>query len=178
MSSRLRTLFPHELELFEQHLLRLDAEDRFLRFGARLNDAAIKAYIKRFSMFDSLNVAYLEDGVVRAAAHLAFSSGFPAGAGEVGLSVEPDWRLKGIGYALTLRAAMLAANRGVDQIQVFCMPDNKAMQAIARKLDGNILREGDLLEGAIRVLPATPFTYLREGIDQSEGVFEAFFQRA
>lgn len=176
MASSLRTLYPHEMDLFEAHLLRLEMEDRVLRFGARLKDEAIRGYCKRISALDSLIVGYVEEGEVRAAAHLALSGIFLPGEAEIGLSVEPGWRRQGIGHDLTLRATRLAANRGVDQVHLLCLRDNQAMQSIAHKLDGTITREDGYLDGAIRVLPATPLTYLQEGMERTESMMEVFWR--
>lgn len=106
-----RQLRRHEREEFTQHLLMLDAEDRRLRFSSPRSDDAIRDYVEKIDLErDAIIVVDDADLVVIGAAHLARGPGYV----EVGVSVLPGYRGRGVGNALLERAmAELAKRHGM-----------------------------------------------------------------
>ena len=129
----IRRLWPVERGLFAAHLLRLNAEDRLLRFQGYLNDEAVEAYVESLDWFGGVVIAHFVEGEVRAAAHLSWTRGLVR-TGEIGLSVEAGFRRRGIGTALLRRAMIFARNRFVSDIELLCMPENAAMRRVAAHL--------------------------------------------
>lgn len=112
------------------HLLRLGPDDRYLRFGYRIDDAALVRYAHGIdSERDALfGVADPELELV-AFAHLAID----ADHGELGLSVLPGQRRRGLGRVLLDRAATHARNQGLNTLFMQCLADNAPMQRLARR---------------------------------------------
>jgi hypothetical protein len=74
-----RTLLPAELPDLRGLLLRLGREDRALRFGAAVDDAAVEAHCRRIGQagLGAQVIGAFEDGRLVAAAELWFSAGPP-----------------------------------------------------------------------------------------------------
>jgi GNAT superfamily N-acetyltransferase len=114
----------------ERHLLSLGAEDRRLRFGIAPGDAALRAYVAGIDFGrDAVFCVYGDDLELLAAAHLARSDD----GAELGLSVLPGHRGRGLGGALLERAHTHARNWGVDALFMQCLTENAAMMHLARK---------------------------------------------
>src|SRR5258708_22014138 len=100
------TILIKELSRFEQpaleyHFLAFEGEDRRLRFGVGLNDFAVRAYVKGINFRRDALFGVLDDKLrVIGAAHLARSNGHA----ELGVSVLPGHRNRGIGGARLARA--------------------------------------------------------------------------
>src|SRR5260221_3206995 len=105
-----RELASLERTALERHLLALDSEDRRLRFGIPLGDAAIGAYIARIDFQRDAVFGIFDDQLALVgAAHLAHSPGHA----ELGVSVLPAHRGRGCGSAFLARAHQRARNLGV-----------------------------------------------------------------
>ena len=61
----IRRLWPGARARIRDHLLRLDREDRVLRFGGHVSDAHIAAYCERLDWSRSLVMGYVVRGKVR-----------------------------------------------------------------------------------------------------------------
>lgn len=115
-----------------RHLLRLPPEDRRLRFGRAIQDAAVAAYVTsldfdRDRIFGILDAELELSGV----AHLALDT--PADLAELGLSVDPACRGLGYGFALLQRGVLHAANLGFHRLFMVCLAENGIMMHLARK---------------------------------------------
>ncbi len=125
-----RQLRRHERDEFTQHLLTLDAEDRRLRFSSPRSDDAIRDYVEKIDLErDAIIVVDDADLVVIGAAHLARGPGYV----EVGVSVLPGARGRGVGSALLERAKLHARNWGEHEIFTHCAADNRAMAELAKR---------------------------------------------
>lgn len=112
------------------HFLALDAEDRRLRFGNPIADDALHAYVEQLDFKRDGVFAYVDSRRrIVGAAHTALTEG----AAEIGLSVLPCGRGKGLGTHLFERAAAFACERGVHRINMHYLSENRAIQHIAVK---------------------------------------------
>ena len=127
------------------HLLALQPQDRLLRFGHVATDERVSHYAQSLD-FDSDIVFGVFDRSLRLAAlvHLAFGATDPAAAGsaELGISVLPHLRGRGVGALLLEHAITLARNRGVHALLINLARDNAPMLAIARKAGARVRFEG------------------------------------
>ncbi len=130
-----RTLLPAELPALRDLLLRLGRDDRALRFGAAVDDAAIGAHCRRLEQagLGAQVIGAFEDGGLVAAAELWFSAGPPPRSCEVAIAVDAPWRGRGIGGVLLGRAVLAARNRWADRLHLSCMLENRRMQRLARR---------------------------------------------
>ena len=121
------------------HFKSLGKEDRRLRFGATLNDAALDRYVDLIN-FDTDTVLGIEsdDAALVAAVHVA-----PVGEGaELGLSVLDGNRGRGMGSLLFEQAVLWARNRYLNRIFMHCLRENRAILSLARRHGMRIEFEG------------------------------------
>jgi len=159
-----------------EHFKALDAEDRRLRFGLPLGDAALEAYVQRID-FEGDDVLVVHDEGLRivAAIHVARAGS----AAELGLSVLPGHRAEGVGSALFERAVMRIRNRGLGSVYIHCLVENAAMMHIARKLGMRVVREGAETDAYLALPPATAQTRWDEWVrDQQANAVKAIRQQA
>ncbi len=163
----IRSLGASHRERIAQHLLALDANDRYLRFGYGAQEAQIRAYT------DSLNFArddifgiYNRSLVLIAVAHLAFA-GDPKcqSCAEFGVSVQSDARGKGYGSLLFDRAVTHARNKGVDLMFIHALSENAAMLKIAKNAGAVVERDGSESEAYLKLPPATLDTRMTEAVE-------------
>ncbi|MCX7960613.1 MAG: GNAT family N-acetyltransferase [Burkholderiales bacterium] len=125
-------LGPRHAPAVARHLLRLDAEDRRLRFGRPMGDEALRAYAAGIDFErDRLFGIFGAESELAGVAHLAMDDA--TGQAELGLSVDAAHRGRGYGSALLRRAVLHAANRGYRALYMHCLADNAAMLHLARK---------------------------------------------
>ncbi len=153
-----RSLTSRHRDRLRVHLLALDDQDRYLRFGFTASDAQINHYadaidFERDEVFGIFN-RRLE---LIAMAHLAFAptpqiSGQPAMA-EFGASVLRAARGRGLGGRLFDHAMLRARNRGIETLFIQALSENTAMLKIARNAGATVKREGSESEAWLRLPP-------------------------
>ncbi|MGH8723794.1 MAG: GNAT family N-acetyltransferase, partial [Burkholderiales bacterium] len=105
----IRELSRAERPALQQHFLALGGEDRRLRFGAPMNDAGVRAYLARIDFGRDAVFGVFDDALhLIGAAHVARSDAHA----ELGVSVLPGYRGRGVGGALLARAHLRARNWG------------------------------------------------------------------
>jgi GNAT superfamily N-acetyltransferase len=133
-----RKLLAHERGALKDHLLRLDDEDRRLRFGHFVTPEVMLAYVDAVDWTQTWIIGAFEGAALRGVAELR-DSGAPADAAggrrtaEISVTVEPAHRNQGAGTRLLEEALLVARNRGFQDIYLICLPDNARMQRVARK---------------------------------------------
>lgn len=138
------------------HLLALNADDRYLRFGYSANDEQIGRYVDQLNFErDELFGIFNRKLELIAMAHLAFSvDPKSSSCAEFGVSVSRTARGRGYGSRLFERAVMHARNEGVNMLFIHALSENKAMLRIARKAGAVIERDGPESEAHLRLPPA------------------------
>ncbi len=151
------------------HLLRLPREDRRLRFGATLDDAAVAEYADRIDFErDAVLGAFADDLALAGVAHVA--AGGPAA--EFGVSVVPEMRGRGIGGALFGRANMYARTHHVRALYMHCLLENRTMMHIARKSGMRIVTEAGEADAWLELPPAGVDTVTSEFLAERVGLFD------
>ena len=151
-------------ELLAAHFIALGAEDRRLRFGSGISDDGLRAYVARIDFERDGVFAVHDDAGERllAVIHVASSPG----SAELGLSVLPEQRGRGLGSALFERAVTHLRNRGTPEVFVHCLTENGAMMHLARKNGMRILPAGAETDARLALDPATPHTVYAEWLDE------------
>ena len=112
-----------------EHFLKFDPNDTRLRFGSLLPPDTIAAYVGGIDFAaDAVFGVYGNELDIVGVAHVAFGTD----AAELGVSVLPEHRDKGVGSALFARAVEHARNRFVTRIYMHCLAENAAMMHIAQ----------------------------------------------
>jgi GNAT superfamily N-acetyltransferase len=177
-----KELGPWAGSLVLDHLLGLDRDARYLRFGAPVNDDLILRYVEglrweRDDFFGAFSGGSPDtsgtvvrdvmiaaddsahDGLALVGfAHLAMLS-FDGESGrrdlgaEFSVSVDAARRGHGIGATLFERGAVRAMNRGARRMQMQCLTQNGPMLRIAHRAGMRVVRHGDEAEACV-LLPA------------------------
>ena len=162
------SLGPEQRPRILHHLLALDPQDRYLRFGYAANDEQIQRYVdglhfERDEIFGIFN-SRLD---IVAMAHLALNlePGTEACA-EFGLSVQKRSRGRGYGARLFERAAMHARNEGVLLLFIHALSENVPMIKIARKFGATVERDGSETEAYVRLPHANFDSQLTELVSE------------
>lgn len=145
-----RELPRHEFGAYAAHLLALDADDRRLRFGQSIDDAAIRGYVGHIDTGRDTVFGVIDaDLVLVGAAHLARGAHYA----ELGISVLSDHRRRGVGAALLQRAQLHARNWGIPEFFTHCLRENAPLMRLARRHGMQVIVEGGEADGFI-ALPA------------------------
>jgi GNAT superfamily N-acetyltransferase len=169
MSVLVRELSRLERDALEGHFVSLDAEDRRLRFGVPLADSAVRDYVARTDFERGAVFGVSDDALALiGAGHLARADAHA----ELGISVLPGHRGRGIGAALLARAHMHARNWGVRSLFMHCLGENAAMMHLARKQQMALALEAGEADAWLRLPPADAASYFGEVFAQRVALFD------
>ena len=179
--STFRNLLITEMGRYKDHLLRLDRSDRHMRFGGTVSDAVIEQHCLRMDWRNTVVVAYVDGGEIRAAVELrtsdrTFDRPFPERA-EAAFSVERAYQGRGLGTALMRRVLTVASNRGVRIVDVLCLLENRRMQALARKFARAVVVEGGEVGITIGVDRPSQVSLMLEAFEEGAGLMLAMLDR-
>ncbi|HZA65555.1 MAG TPA: GNAT family N-acetyltransferase [Geminicoccaceae bacterium] len=161
----IRRLWPFERAKIRDHLLRLDRDDRLLRFGGYASADRIAAYCERLDWNRAIVIGCVIGGEVRGIGELKpIGAGWPRAA-ELAVSVERPYQDRGIGTALLRRLVVFARNRLLDRLFMICLIDNGKALRMARRLDGALRFDHGEAEARIEPPWPTPWTWLEETLE-------------
>jgi len=151
------------------HFLKLGPEDVRLRFGSLLAPEAIGSYVEGIDFAsDAVFGVHGEELDLIGVAHVAFR----ADDAELGVSVLPDHRGKGVGSALFDRAVDHARNRFVTRVYMHCLAENTAMMHIARGAGMTICVEKGEADAFVDVPRGDAASIAGEFVEQRLAVFD------
>ena len=152
----IRSMGPGHAGRIARHLLALNAQDRYLRFGYAASDEQVQRYVDGLNFDrDDIFGIYNRRLELIAMAHLAFSTNPQLkSCAEFGVSVLAHARGRHYGSRLFDRAVMHARNEGVDMMFIHALSENTAMLNIARKAGAKIERDGSESEAYLTLPPA------------------------
>ena len=168
----IRSLGPNHRGRVASHLLSLDSQDRYLRFGYMASDTQINAYVNGLNFErDEIYGIYNRGLQLIAMAHLALAvDPFHSSCAEFGVSVLKKARGKGYGTRLFERAVMHARNVGVDMLFIHALSENLAMIQIARKGGAVLERAGSETDAHLRLPTATLDSRMSEIVGEQLGM--------
>jgi GNAT superfamily N-acetyltransferase len=169
MNIPIRELSRLERTALEPHLLALHGDDRRLRFGAPLNDDAVRAYVARIDFERDAAFGVYDDALrLVGAAHVARGNGHA----ELGVAVLPVNRGCGIGRALLARAHLRARNWGVRALFMHCLTENAAMMHLARMQGMQIVVDSGEADAWLTLPPADASSHFGEVFAQRVALFD------
>ncbi len=134
------------------HFRDLGPDDRRMRFCATLTDDALERHVQRIRSRDTFVLAAFDGplwpgplhraGSIRALAEIAVAGG----EAELGLSVDPALRRRGVGTYLVQTAGRLLTHRGVQVIRASTLPGNASFLALASACEAGIETGPDEVE--------------------------------
>ena len=151
------------------HFLSLNAEDRRLRFGLPISDASVADYVERIDFArDAVFGAFDDELNLAGAAHLARAEDHA----ELGVSVLPSHRGRGIGAALLERAHTHARNWGIGTLFMHCLTENAAMMHLARKQGMRIAAASGEADAHLELAPASAASFAKALLAERVGLFD------
>lgn len=163
----IRSIGPSGRDRVATHLLALDKNDRYLRFGYPATDEHVRRYVTGLDFdLDEIFGIYNRNLELIAMAHLAFSVDPQCtSCAEFGVSVLGHARGRGYGGRLFGRAVMHARNQGVTMIFIHALTENTAMLKIARDAGASVERDGSESEAYLMLPPATLDSRMSEMVE-------------
>ncbi len=166
----IRSLGPRHRARIMAHLLALDPNDRYLRFGYAATDAQISKYVDMLDFEqDEVFGIFSRRLELIAMAHLAHSVSGPgqhaAPVSEFGVSVLKQARARGFGRRLFEHAMLHARNRGVETLLIHALSENTAMLKIARNAGATVVREGPESDATLKLPPDTLASHMGELVE-------------
>lgn len=156
----------------QQHFCALPPADLRMRFGRVPGEDWLRSYVDGLD-FSRDTVLGVRDATPRAARLLGVTHvASYQGAVELGLSVLPEARRQGIASAMFDRAALHARNRGVVELFMHCLAENRAMRTIASRAGMRVVMEDGEVDAWIELPVATPFSLGREFITRQQAIVD------
>lgn len=151
------------------HFLALPLKDRCLRFGASLAPRVIAAYVDRIDFdHDAVFGVHDERLALVGVAHVAFVDDLA----EVGLSVLPAHRGRGVGGALFKRAAVHARNRCIPRLFMHFLSGNAPIMRIARRFRMSIVVRAGEADAHLELPPASLASIAGEFVTDASTLYE------
>lgn len=175
---RIRRLWPSDVAAYREHLLRLEPDARYSRFCTFMADGVVADHANGCFGADTLVFGFFVDGKIRGAAELHLlrsQTGLREREAEAAFSIERSWRHTGLGSALIERLMAAASSRGLRSLVITCLPQNFAMQKLAKKFGAKMKSESDEVMGRIKVRFPTAQSFLAEFIEESCDFATALF---
>ncbi|WP_317201938.1 GNAT family N-acetyltransferase [Janthinobacterium sp.] len=170
----IRSLGDNHRSRIAMHLLSLNEQDRYLRFGYAAQDLQIEKYVGQLDFErDEIFGIYNRRLQLIAVAHLAMSlCEETARCAEFGVSVLASARGRGLGARLFERAALSASNAGVELMFIHALSENAAMLSIARKAGARVERDGSESEAYLKLQTPSFDTHMAEIIGEQVAQFD------
>jgi RimJ/RimL family protein N-acetyltransferase len=154
----LRTLDLQDLPAIRAHYLALPDSDRLYRFGHFASDAAVLAHCDQIArrpvvLFGAFDGQGQLIALAEAAPYMS--------AMELGVSVLPVARRRGLGLALLAAAAAHARDAGYRRLYVSCLAENTPMRGLARAAGMQVQCEGSDAHGYLMIEDAPPAVVAR-----------------
>jgi RimJ/RimL family protein N-acetyltransferase len=163
----IRVLWPHELEQFRQHLLRLDKTTRIERFGRAVSAEWLSGYCDETDLIHGVVLGCWVDGLLVGVGELRRYSPPWSPVAEVALTLERAWQNHGLGALLARRLLLSARNRGMATLHMLTQASNQRMLHILRRSGARMRFAGDQVELELVLRPATAASLAEEWMEES-----------
>lgn len=175
MTFTVERLTEAERPLLLAHFLALPAADRALRFGTALAARLIAAYVQRIDFRrDAIFGVHDRRLELAGAMHVALRGR----EAELGVSVLPPYRRRGIAGALFRRALEHARNRCVRRVSLQWLSSNAAIARIAARLGVEIVATGVETYACFELRGPSPASiageWLTDALGSAGGALKAF----
>ena len=161
MTYTIYKLPPGEFYRYRTHLLSLDEESRYMRFGFFIKNETINELVSKWELNPTKHKVFAIENdnlEVVGVAHISLEDN-PA---ELAFSVFKDYQRQGMGDALMARAIEYCQNRGIKHGCMVCLGSNDPIKKLARKHNVLVKTEDSDAMGAIEIPNPTPVSYWKE----------------
>ena len=157
------------------NLVKLQGEDRRLRFGALCTDEYITNYVTKSFEQESkwFGVDHI-DGHLVATCHVAIYNG----EAELGCCVDEDFRGEGLAQQMFDRAVTWLRTKGITNVFMHCLTENAAMRHIAKKNEMTVVSGYGDTDANVEVEPATPATFLEDQYMDRIAMYDMYYKNS
>lgn len=163
-------LQPSEYGRYKKHLLALDEQSRYTRFGFHVKDEVINQLCDGFEANPAEHKLFVienENLDVVAAGHISLQGGET----ELAFSVLKEYRNQGMGSSLMKRTVEWCQNRNIKGGCMVCLSTNTAIKKLASK-HGVLINEGGETLANISIPDPTPISVIHEVVDSNMAKFD------
>lgn len=163
-------LRPQEYHRYRTHLLALDDDSRYTRFGFMVKDETINQLCDKFEANPREHKIFViedEQLNVVAAGHIALEGGET----ELAFSVLRAYRQQGMGSALMARCIEWCQNRSIKGGCMVCLSTNTAIKKLASK-HGVLINDGGETLANITIPDPTPASVMNEMVESNMAVLD------
>lgn len=171
-----RRVLPTEYHKYRKHLMQLDADSRYLRFGYRAPDSAIEKMCNTVENNPSDHVLYCietEDLEFAGVAHVAQENN----STELAFSVLKAYQGRGYGSALMERAILHCRTRNITKSHLVCLQTNKAIKRLCTKYGIAVKNECGESIGAVEFSKPDFDAFLQEMTASNLAIVDYFSKR-
>ena len=158
----------NEFHRYRTHLLSLDEESRYMRFGFQVKNETINQLCEKWNLnADQHTIFAIENSnmEVVGVAHVSLEDPIP----ELAFSVFKEYQHQGMGDALMKRAIEYCQNRGIKSGCMVCLGTNDKIKNLARKNQVLVVTEHGDSYGEIEIPDPTPASYWKEYVEHNLG---------
>lgn len=166
MSHVIYRLPPSELHRYRTHLLCLDEESKYLRFGFYIKTDTIRDLHKRWMANPEKHIVFVienDDLEVVGVAHISLEED-PA---ELAFSVFKECQGQGMGDALMKRAIEYCQNRGIKHGCMVCLTSNDKIKKLAKKNGIVVVNEDGESKAEIQMPDASAMSLWHEAVENN-----------
>jgi len=170
MSHLVYRLLPHDYRRYRSHLLALDSESRYLRFGYNINDDMINFLCDKFEKNTDVHKLFVieNDNLdIVAVGHISLEGSEV----ELAFSVLKKYQGQGMGSSLMRRCIEWCQNRGIKTGCMVCLAKNIAVRSMAKKHGILIEDHGETLAD-ITIPNPSPSSVMSEVIESNLANFD------
>ncbi len=165
MTPEIRKLCHSDLHDVITHLMDLDEESRYLRFGTYVSDRFIEDYARRILEDHSLVFGAFSGAKLVAIGEIRGFGKAPFAHAEAALSVDCQWQGKGVGKQIFEHLVCAAQERGVHALHVVFLRRNERMWEITRDYHPQIEIIDSEIEATFDPHPPSPPPIARDFAD-------------
>ena len=158
----------NEFHRYRTHLLLLDEESRYMRFGFHIKNETINQLCEKWQLNSHKHKVFVienNDMDVVAVAHISLEDEVP----ELAFSVFKEYQHQGMGDALMKRAIEYCQNRGIKNGCMVCLMSNDKIKKLARKNGVLVHTEDGDSYGDIVIPELTPVSLWHEYLENTMG---------
>ena len=166
MSFTIYKLPATEFDRYRTHLLCLDEESRYMRFGFHIKTETINQLCDKWKLNADKHKVFViedEDMNVVGVAHVSLEDETP----ELAFSVFKEYQGQGMGDALMKRAVEYCQNKGIKAGCMVCLMSNDKIKRLARKNGILVHSEDGDSYGVISIPDPTPLSVWHEYLEDN-----------
>lgn len=166
MTYTIYKLPPSEFYRYRTHLLSLDTDSKYMRFGFFIKNEMINELCDKWQLNAHNHKVFAienDDMEIVAVAHVSLEGDMP----ELAFSVFKEHQHQGMGNALMKRAIEYCQNRGIKHGYMVCLPTNNKIKGLARKNGILITTEDGESEGDIVIPSPNPISIWHEVVEDN-----------